>query len=139
MSNESSLNSISNSSNVYNLIKKGLDAASERSKIIANNIANVNTKGYKKFYVTFEENLKNENSDFSMKRTNSKHIDDVSSNGDIKVEQDTTSSMNADGNNVDIESEKVNQAANELMYDSLTNLANMNLSMKRHVITEKPS
>lgn len=139
MSNESSLNSISNSSNVYNLIKKGLDAASERSKIIANNIANVNTKGYKKFYVTFEENLKNENSDFSMKRTNTKHIDDVSSTGDIKVEQDTTSSMNADGNNVDIESEKVNQAANELMYDSLTNLANMNLSMKRHVITEKPS
>lgn len=137
MNNDSPINSISTSGNVYNLIKEGLSAASERSKVIANNIANVNTKAYKRFYVTFEENLNNENSDFSMKRTNSKHISDVSSSGDTKVLQDTTSSMREDGNNVDIETEKVNQAANELMYDTLANLASMNLSMKRHVINEK--
>lgn len=136
MANESSLSSISGSSKVYNLIKEGLNASTERSKVISNNLANINTKGYKRFYVNFEENLNSEKSNFSMKRTNSKHFNDGSSTDHIQVMQDTTSSMREDGNNVDIESEKVNQAANELMFDSLTSLANMSLSMKRHVISE---
>ena len=31
----------------YNLIKDGLKASNARSKAIANNMANINTKGYK--------------------------------------------------------------------------------------------
>ena len=45
---------LSSSSQTYKLLQKALDASSLRSKTSANNIANVNTKGYKKYYVTFE-------------------------------------------------------------------------------------
>lgn len=130
---------ISSSEKVYSLIKEGLNASSERSKVISNNLANVNTKNYKRFYVTFEENLNNKNEEFDMKLTNQKHINDFTTSGsgnDIKVLKDGSTSLRQDGNNVDVESEKTNQAANELMYDTLTSMANMNLSMKRHVISE---
>ena len=46
---------MSNSLNTYDLIKRGLNAAAVRSETIANNIANVNTSGYKAFKVVFEE------------------------------------------------------------------------------------
>ena len=49
---------MSNSLNTYDLIKRGLNAAAVRSETIANNIANVNTSGYKAFKVVFEEKYK---------------------------------------------------------------------------------
>ncbi|XOQ58610.1 MAG: hypothetical protein ACFWUI_02650 [Clostridium sp.] len=42
--------------------------------------------------------------------------------------------MREDGNNVDIDIETVNQAANELMYNSLITLENNKLSMLSNVI-----
>lgn len=130
----------STDSNVYSLIKEGLDASAYRSKIIANNIANVNTENYKRFYVTFEENLQNaeQNNQWTLRTTDERHmqVDTGNTSEDIQLERDSSDSTRNDGNNVDIENEKVNQAANELMYDTLTGLANMNLAMKRSVITD---
>lgn len=103
---------------IYNLIKNGLDAADLRGKTIANNIANVNTPGYKRKYVSFEETL-----------------DSVSSEVKIEVKEDKATSVRSDGNNVDLENEKVNQAANTLMYNSLISVTNVKLSMARSVIT----
>ena len=96
----------------YNLLKEGLKASNMRAKVIANNMANINTKDYKKFSVVFEENLKKDDSSFNLKKTNSKHIaGDNDMDGNI--------SMRNDGNNVDLDIEKVNQAANTLKYNAL--------------------
>lgn len=104
----------------YNLLKQGLKASNTRAKVIANNIANINTKGYKKFSVVFEENLKNENLSINLKRTNDKHISgDDRTDGNISIEQEKGTSMRNDGNNVDLDIEKVNQAANTLKYNAL--------------------
>lgn len=119
----------------YELIKKSLNASSLRGKTIANNIANINTKGYKRFNVSFEETLKDNMDNFSMKRTNEMHLKDGQDFGEIGVKQDTSSSMREDGNNVDLENEKVNQAANTLMYNTLISQANSRLSSLRYVIT----
>jgi flagellar basal-body rod protein FlgB len=43
--------------------------------------------------------------------------------------------MRADGNNVDLDVEKVNQAANTLMYNALVTQANSKLSASKYVIT----
>lgn len=102
----------------YNLMKSGLNAAQLRSKTIANNIANINTPNYKRKYVKFEETLNN-----------------VNKTGKIEVKTDTSGSVRTDGNNVDLESEKVNQAANTLMYNGLISLTNSKLSMAKSVIT----
>lgn len=77
--------------NIYGLMKMGLDATELRSRTIANNIANINTPNYKRRYVTFEESLKNE-----------------INNAKIEVKVDKDSIVREDGNNVDLENEKVN-------------------------------
>ncbi|GKU23567.1 flagellar basal body rod protein FlgB [Clostridium folliculivorans] len=116
----------------YNLIKRGLDVSSLRSKVIANNMANINTAGYKRSTVSFEDTLKDASSD--IENTGYTNVDE-NSYGQVKLDKDTSSSMRTDGNNVDLESEKVNQAANTLLYNALITQANNKLSTTRYVIT----
>ncbi|WP_180375503.1 flagellar basal body rod protein FlgB [Clostridium thermarum] len=120
---------------VYDLVKKGLDAASLRSKVISNNIANVNTKGYKRYYVSFEDTLKDTMNKVELQKSDDLHLDGKDKPATISVKQDTSTSMREDGNNVDIENEMTNQAANTLMYNALITQVNSKLSMTRYVIT----
>ncbi|MGL5311691.1 MAG: flagellar basal body protein [Peptostreptococcaceae bacterium] len=103
---------------IYQMIKSSLDATELRGKTIANNIANINTPGYKRKYVSFEETLNN-----------------VNQNPKIEVKEDNSSTMRYDGNNVDLENEKVNQAANTLMYNGLISITNTKLAMTKSVIS----
>jgi hypothetical protein len=57
--------------------------------------------------------------------------------GDIQVKRNTTTSMREDGNNVDLDFEMVNQAANNLMYDALVTQVNNRISITRYVINGK--
>ena len=121
-----SIQSISSDA-TYDLIKSGIAASNVRAKTIANNMANINTKDYKRFNVVFEENLKNGGSShLELKRTNAAHFASGNSeSNNISVEQDKSTSMKSDGNNVDLDIEKVNQAANTLKYNALiTNINN---------------
>lgn len=125
---------INNNDSTMKLLKLGLDASSLRGETIANNMANVNTEDYKKSYVKFEENLSDEINKISLKKTRSEHLNGNSDSALISVEQDNSTSMRTDGNNVDVDLEKVNQAANSLMYNALITQANSKLSMTRSVI-----
>ena len=129
-----SINGSSISENTYNLLKKSMDASALRSKVIANNIANINTKGYKRFYVTFEETLNDSMGKNMMKTDNNKHMQTGSSSSEITVKRDESSSMRQDGNNVDIDLEMTNQAANTLMYDALVKQVNSKLSLTSYII-----
>ncbi|MFL0269654.1 flagellar basal body rod protein FlgB [Candidatus Clostridium radicumherbarum] len=130
------VNNLSKSQYVYDLIKEGLDASSLRSKVIANNVANLNTKDYKAYYVSFEENLKKSIDDVELKTTNERHIKDDNAGSDINVEQDLTSSMNQDGNNVDIDNQMANQAANNIMYNALISQINSRISLETYIIKD---
>ncbi|WP_455791069.1 flagellar basal body rod protein FlgB [Clostridium butyricum] len=138
-----------NSENTYDLLKLGLKASNVRAKTISNNMANINTKNYKRFGVVFEENLKNDSdSSFKLRTTNDNHYTNTSSNlkrtkenhlyGDenkhIKIKQDNSTSMRSDGNNVDLEIEKVNQAANTLKYNALITSINNKFNGMKSVI-----
>ena len=124
----------SSSENTYNLIKKSMDASAVRGKVIANNVANINTKNYKKFYVTFEDTLNNSMGENIMKTDNAKHMQTASSSGDIEVKRDETTSMRQDGNNVDIDLEMTNQAANTLMFNALVTQVNSKISLTSYII-----
>ncbi|WP_278281163.1 flagellar basal body rod protein FlgB [Clostridium sp. BSD9I1] len=121
----------------YEIIKKGLDASSERSKVIANNISNINTANYKRRYVSFEETLTQNEKELNLKISNERHFNDGASFGEITVKEDKTSSMRDDGNNVNLDLEKVNQAANTLMYNAMIAQLNNRISQKRIVISGK--
>ena len=116
-------------------IRAGLDASALRSKVISNNMANINTENFKKSYVSFEENLSKATSEFSLKKTKNVHFNGKLNDSLISVKEDNSTSMRTDGNNVDMDLEKVNQAANTLMYNALITQANSKLKMTKSVIT----
>jgi flagellar basal-body rod protein FlgB len=118
---------------VYDLLKKGLDASSLRGKVIANNIANVNTNGYKKYTVSFEETLQENMDKLELKNEDDKHMK-LEEQGEITIKKDESTSMRLDGNNVDIDNEMANEAANALMYNALITQVNNRLTNTRYVI-----
>ncbi len=78
-----------------NLLEKGMDASWLKNKVIANNIANVDTPGFKASHVEFESVFKNalENEGgFRAKTTRPEHYDfsDISEDVSPMVSQETT-------------------------------------------------
>ncbi|HWQ62626.1 MAG TPA: flagellar basal body rod protein FlgB, partial [Negativicutes bacterium] len=102
------------------VLEQALGAAALRHKVIANNIANVNTPGFKKSDVVFEDKLAAAmtGKPLPMARTHAGHL--PGRQGDAftpAVVTDTTTSLRTDGNNVDIDAEMANVAKNTLYYD----------------------
>ena len=120
----------------YDLIKEGLKASVVRAEAISNNMANINTENYKRFNVVFEENLRGTSGEkVNLKTSNNKHLGNNGIQGNITVEKDLTTSMRTDGNNVDLDVEKVNQAANTLKYNALIQRASGKRANLRYVIS----
>ena len=120
----------------YDLIKEGLKASVVRAEAISNNMANINTENYKRFNVVFEENLRGTSGEkVKLKTSNNKHLGNNGIQGNITVEKDLTTSMRTDGNNVDLDVEKVNQAANTLKYNALIQRASGKLANLSYVIS----
>lgn len=110
-------------SNVYDYIdvlNKAADASALRHKAISNNIANVDTPGYKRQDVNFESVLASEIGKTKYTSLDEK-IKDVSlSNLNVSTYRDSTNySYRLDGNNVDIDTENVEMAANQIQYKGL--------------------
>ncbi len=110
-------------SNVYDYIdvlNKAADASALRHKTISNNIANVDTPGYKRQDVNFGSVLTSELGKTKYTSLDEK-IKDVSlSNLNVSTYRDSTNySYRLDGNNVDIDTENVEMAANQIQYKGL--------------------
>ncbi len=80
------------------LLSKLLDLTASTNKVIANNIANVNTPGYKKSEVSFEKEL--------LKAVETKNVDKVK-NIQESISLSKDKSTKKDGNNVDLDQELV--------------------------------
>ena len=107
--------------NYINVLDKAADASWIRNEAIANNIANVNTQGYKRQDVNFEEQLRR-----AMKNSRYASVDERVANIDLErlnpitYRDHATVSYRLDGNNVDIDTENVELASNQLRYQGLT-------------------
>lgn len=121
----------------YQLIKNGLDAASARQKAISANIANVNTPGYKSEKIDFESELRKAlgKDGIAMDKTHENHLGGATASSvSHKTVKSEASSMNDTGNNVDIDREMVDLAANEIYYNALVAQLNKKLSNMNYVI-----
>ena len=109
--------------NVYNnlnILDKAADAAWLRTVAISNNIANATTPGYKRQEVIFEKELQRAMSS-ARNRTLSERVKDIDLDRlDIRTSSDFDAvSYRLDGNNVDIDTENVMLAQNQLKYNAL--------------------
>ncbi len=112
------------STNVYNYINvlnKAADASWLREETIANNIANANTPGYKRKDVDFESALRTELGNMKYNTLDSK-VDNVSlSRLNVSTYVDAANySYRIDKNNVDIDTENVELASEQIRYNALT-------------------
>ena len=94
---------------------------------ISNNIANVNTPGFKRSDVTFEQAL-------SQAIGSSGATADSVASVQPSVVADTASSMRADGNNVDIDREMEMLGEANLTYSALTQVMSTRIGILRNVI-----
>jgi flagellar basal-body rod protein FlgB len=111
-------------------IERGLDAAWLRNDVISQNIANVDTPGYKRKVVRFEEFLNNEMKTGQISQGKTR----FSSNGIQITEDPAQSSYRSDGNNVDIEHEMALMAANSIRYNTLIQKMNGDFQKLKTVI-----
>jgi len=124
------------------VLEKSLDAISLRNETISQNIANVDTPGYTRKTVSFEDQLRSALDESRVRgfRNHPKHIpigDKSFEDIDLKVTQDGKSlDMRLDGNNVDIESEMAQMAKNTIKYDVLAQRISGTFSRLKSVISE---
>ena len=110
-----------------NILNKAADSAWLRNEVLTNNIANVDTPGYKRQDVEFEtylnSALEQPERPYSTltQRVRHANLDDVHT----RVYTDHSGySYRLDGNNDDIETEQVELASNQLVYNALIDSMN---------------
>jgi flagellar basal-body rod protein FlgB len=123
------------------LLEEGLGVSFLRQKVISNNLANVETPGFKRSTVSFEDQLRAASDStprLPLALTNSMHISNrrglTSIQPQILVDQ--TTSMRNDNNNVDVESEMASMTANTLLNQAITEQLSSYFSRLRTIINE---
>ncbi len=114
-----------NAFDYINVLNRAADAAWQRNEAISNNIANVDTPGYKRQDVAFESVLQQ-----ALGNNRYQSMDDKVANVNLsrlrgRAYVDYANySYRLDGNNVDIENENVMLAENQLKYKGLISSIN---------------
>ena len=117
-------------------LTRHLDLSRLRHKVIAKNIANVNTPGYLSKEVEFNDILNQASNRLIIRKTNPSHLSSISN--PITNVVDTTDKEVKNGiNNVDIDHEMVELARNQMEFEfSSTILSNLFKTIKS-TINEK--
>lgn len=125
---------------VINVLNKGLDASSQRQRVLSNNVANVDTPNFKRSDVDFQkvlgQALGEVGEDLPLKVTSPLHLQKPEAANFSGVVTDQSSTFRTDGNNVDIEREMTNVAENGLYYNSVTQAVSSQLGLLRMVIKQ---
>ncbi len=122
-----------------NVLSSAADAAWTRNEILNNNIANVDTPGFKRQDMKFESLLQNE---IARQGKTSSTLDRKVANVDYKRLQPYVYTDNAelstrlDGNNVDIDTEEAELASNQLMYDGIIEGLNSEFERMKAVLAK---
>lgn len=124
-----------NAFDYVNVLDKAADASWKRETVLANNIANVDTPGYKRKDLDFEGVLKQELGRCKHTSLDTKienlHMDHLNPS----VYTDLSNySYRLDGNNVDIDNEEVEYASEQLRYEGITAGINNEFNRMKSVI-----
>jgi len=114
---------------LFYTIPAAMNATMLREKIIAHNIANVETPGYKRMDVIFEDELRKvlESDDLKLKTDSEKHISNFPTSISPRIVTQSNTSITNDKNNVDIDYEINLLVQNTLRYQVLSRLMSMNI------------
>lgn len=118
-----------------NVLDKAADASWLRESAITNNLANVSTPGYKRQEVDFEGILKTELGRSKYETLDQKikniHLNHLNARTYI---DSANYSYRLDGNNVDIDTEEMELASEQIRYSALTDSVNHEFSRLKSVM-----
>ena len=120
-----------------NVLEKAADASWTRYNVIANNIANKDTPGYKRKDVNFEDYLLEELTSGGTQSIRQKvagvELDNITASTYTDYSE---LSYRLDGNNVDIDVEEAELASNQLMYDGIIEGLNKEFERMKSVLSK---
>lgn len=109
----------------FDMLSSLVDAAAVRHQVLSNNIANVNTPGFQRQGVRFEEylaaGLSSGEADVASMRP--------------QIYWDASAPARMDGNNVDINSEMMEVTKNTLLHNTYLQILNTKIGQMRTAIT----
>ncbi len=125
------------------LLAKSLDLRARRNTLLASNVANVETPGFKAKDLLFEDALAkalDSQQPGPMQTTNPRHLDGRQSTPLLGVKGEVILASNpvgsVDGNSVDLEKEMAKLAENQVAYQALTEMISRKFSMLRAAVRE---
>jgi flagellar basal-body rod protein FlgB len=110
----------------FELLRSLIEATDLRHKVVAQNVANVNTPGYHRLDVTFEDQLQKQLSRGSGGRPETVKPKVIEAQG---------GTVRADGNNVDIDEEMGNLSKIALLHNLLTQIQGSRTAQMRSAIS----
>ena len=126
-----------NAFDYINILDKAADASALRETAIANNIANIDTPGYKRQEVDFESVLKRELGSYKYVDLDKKvrAVNTDLSGLNVSTYTDSSNySYRLDENNVDPDNENVEMASETIRYQMLTNSIDSDFKRMQAVI-----
>ncbi len=122
-----------------NLLDNAADASWQRQTLILNNVANASTPGYKRQDLEFESMLKKALIG-THERTLERAVKELNQEGEHIDGYEYTDyenySYRLDGNNVDMDTENVELASEQLRYQTLTTSINNEFSRFKAVVSK---
>jgi flagellar basal-body rod protein FlgB len=127
----------------FQLVQNALNVANLRQQVYANNIANADTPGFKRSDVQFETALSQALVNQGSGALGQTYIpltgqQPMNLSGALGVQPtvvtDTTTAVDSNGNNVNVDDEMVNLAQNQLKYNVLAQDLTLRISMFKNAI-----
>ena len=115
-------------------INRDLSVRVKKNELIAANVANVDTPGYKAKDLKFDNILKNETGEIKLAVTHERHFKDTGNNDDYIVVEDTNIGR-PDGNNVNIQKEMLDLTRNNIRYNIAVQFLAKELAHIKQAIT----
>ncbi|MBI2569958.1 MAG: flagellar basal body rod protein FlgB [Candidatus Schekmanbacteria bacterium] len=117
------------------LLHAALNGAARRHDVIASNLANIDTKGYRAKELDFQNVLRqamgssDEAAGLGVQVTDSRHLQPRESSLDYAgaITEQPLGAMRADGNNVDVDREMLALAENGMLYNTIAQLTGSGL------------
>lgn len=110
----------------FDLLSKMLDLASLRHRVIAQNVANVNTPGYHRLDLAFEDKIA---------RQLAQQEGPTPARTEPRIMEHTDEPERLDGNNVDIDAEMGRLSKNSLLFNAYAQILASKLAAMRSAIT----
>jgi flagellar basal-body rod protein FlgB len=123
------------------ILERGLDLSMVRQRLLVENVANVETPGYKRKDLDFEavlqrEYRESEERKLPLARTNAAHLEKVGEEKPALVGKEEEIVVRQDGSGVDVEKEMTTVLENALYYQALVRMVSGKLNNFGIVIRE---